>query len=51
MPRWDIISLIARSTHVLSHQSQRNLGDRGRGSIKMINRANQSIAVSGTRVE
>lgn len=51
MSRWDIISSMARSTHALSQQSQRNLGDRGWGSIKMVNRANKSIAVSGTRVE
>lgn len=40
-----------KSTHALSHQSQKNLGDRGWGSIKMVNRANKPIAVSGTRVE
>ena len=46
-----VIFSMARSTHALSQQSQRNLGDRGWGSIKMVNRANKSIAVSGTRVE
>lgn len=32
-----VIFSTARSTHALSQQSQRNLGDRGWGSIKMVN--------------